>query len=286
MSDFVCLTGALCWRHPEVYWPVKLNLESAGIEVKPILKTSNVWLRDYFPIRAGGRLVRFQYDTRGHKKYPQLDVSNEPWTGVFNEPIFNVPIILDGGNVVQHPSKAIFTDKVIKDNGPKVVDELERIFNAEIIIIPIEPGDTLGHSDGIVKFIDTDNVLVNGYEAVAKRDHAFIAYQEELESALADHNLTVHRFPNAYDAWNWNMTEKQFRQCFPESDSFNPGFGYYLNFLKIDKTILLPAMKIPRDKDAYFATKAHFPDHRIVMIDCSCLSMEGGLLNCISWSDE
>jgi agmatine/peptidylarginine deiminase len=276
------MTAALCQRYPEVFFPIKLNLEVAGVEVKIIHKTENVWIRDYFPISINNKLFRFQYKTIGYEDYPQLDVSNEPWTGVFNKPIYVNSIILDGGNIIHGFDRIIMTEKVIQDNGKGVVADLEKLLGTRAIIIPVEPGDNLGHSDGICKIIDVNHILINDYSQIAKRDKAFINYQKELEQILVSYGFWIYKIPNAYDQWQWSMTEKQFRQLFPSADDFNPGFGYYINFLKVADTILLPAMKIKEDAEAYQVVKKHYPECRVVMVDCSRLSMEGGLVNCIS----
>ncbi len=282
-NSTICMTEALCRRYPEVYWPARVNLEAAGVDVKTIWSTQNIWIRDYFPVSANGKLVRFTYKTVDYEKYRQLDISNEPWTGVFPKIISYYPsILLDGGNLVCGFGKALITEKVIWDNGAGVVADLEKILNCKVIIIPVEPGDDLGHADGIVKFIDVRNVLINDYSQTAKKDKAYIAYQKALEAVLYANGLKSCKIENAYAQWNWFMSEKDFRQAFPMADDFNPGFGYYINFLQVADTILLPAMKIKEDAKALQTVQKHYPDCRVVMIDCSRLSMEGGLINCVT----
>jgi hypothetical protein len=271
----------LALRYPEIYWPVRLNCEAHGIEVKTIFHTENIWLRDYFPLQINGNFFRFQY--KSNKRFPQLDVSNEPWTGVI-APIRELQQFIDGGNIVHFAGKMILTEKVTKDNGSVIISQLERIFDCEIIIIPVEPGDDLGHADGIVNFINQNNVLVNDYSAVAKKDKRLYAYEEALQTILESHNLVCHKIPNAYDEWNWRMTERDFRYLFPRADDFNPAFGYYINFLQVGDLIFLPAMKISRDKEAFEVVKKHFPEYTVIMVDCSGVAFEGGLVHCVSWN--
>ena len=137
ITNFVCLTTALCHQYPEVYWPVRINLEASGVQVQT-MRCNNKWARDFMPISIEDRLIRFQYKTIGYEKYPQLDVSNEPWTGVFDKPVYVYPIILDGGNLVYGFGKAIITEKVIWDNGKGVVADLEKILGCKVVIIPVE----------------------------------------------------------------------------------------------------------------------------------------------------
>ena len=275
----VCIVEHLRTRYPEVYWPVKINLEARGIKVVPVRDTKNIWIKDYFPIQVNGEFIRFKY-TRD-PRYPHMDISNEPWTGIV-APIRESNIIIDGGNIVQGFGKFILTEKVIHQNGHEVVEKLEKLFESEVIIIPMEPGDTLGHSDGICRFLDRDTVLVNDYSLIEEKDPSFHGYQGQLEMALSVHGLKVKLFPNGYTEWDWHMTEAQSRKLFPEADEFNPGVGYYINMLQVDDLILLPAMKIPMDADAFKRAKELYPNSDVVMVDCSRLSMEGGLLSCIS----
>ncbi len=278
----VCMANSLASRYPEVYWPIKINLAARGIDVKTI-RSGNLWIRDYFPVQINGKLFRFQY--KKNEKYPQLDVSNEPWTGIL-APITVYSHIIDGGNIVYCGGKAVMTEKIYQDNKGLDVAQLEKLLDCQIIVIPIEPGDDLGHSDGIVRFIDRSNVLVNDYSGVAKKDKRFYAYQAQVEGILDDHNLLVHHIPNAYDQWNWNWSEKEFRRFFTEADDYNPAFGYYINFLQVANLLFLPAMKIPQDAEAYKVVKKHFPECDIIMVDCSRLSFEGGLIHCVTWASR
>ncbi len=280
LKDTVFVTATLGYRYPQVFWPLKINLEVAGVKVQVIHGTSNIWIRDYFPVITKSGLAKFNY--KGYPRFPQLSISNCPWKVLQTWSDF--PITLDGGNVVRQNDRVVMTDKVIKDNNLSVLERLEDILEAEIILVPMEPGDELGHSDGIVKFIDDKNILINDYAGTAKRDKKFLVYQDRLYKLLIQKGLNVHLLHNAYHEWDWDLTEEQFRKCFPDADDFNPGFGYYINFLKVKKTILLPAMKLEMDTKAFLTIKHFFPNHRIVMIDCSSLSMEGGLLNCVTWS--
>jgi agmatine deiminase len=282
--DVVFVTQALAWRYPEVYWPLKINLEANGIVVKTINRTRNIWIRDYFPVQVDGEFLRFNY-SYGEKwlaKYPQLDLSNEPWTGHIAPIRYFPQIKLDGGNVVQGYNKVIMTDKVIKDNSTSVISQLEKILNAEVIIIPVEPGDSLGHSDGICQFVHPKRVIINDYSLVAEKDKRFIEYEKKLTKALDKSGLLYDHMPFGYAEWDWKMTEKQFRESFPEADDFNPAFGYYINFLLVGNVILMPAMRIPMDIEVMNYLKSIYTQCNIIAIDSQKLSMEGGLLHCIT----
>lgn len=281
LTDTVYLTESLAFRYPGVYWPMRINLEANGITVKTVSRTRNIWIRDYFPVQVNGEFIRFQYG-KENEKWPQLDISNEPWTGLFEKPIKESKLKIDGGNIVQGCGKVILTDRVIKDNGKGVIGKLENLFQAKIIIIPMEPGDSLGHSDGICKIIDEKTVLINDYSSIFDKDKRFIKYSKALIQLFKSEGFNVELMPYGHGDWDWEMTEAQFRQICPEGDDFNPGFGYFLNFLMVKGLILMPAMKLRKDTEGMATLRRLFPGFNVVAIDCAKLSLEGGLLHCVS----
>uniref|UniRef100_A0A914XFY3 Agmatine deiminase n=1 Tax=Plectus sambesii TaxID=2011161 RepID=A0A914XFY3_9BILA len=76
-------------------------------------------------------------------------------------------LILDGGNVVDNfIDSAIVTDRVLKDNPTmsraSIEQELRLKLNySRIVIIPSEPDDRTGHSDGMVAFLDKKILAVS-----------------------------------------------------------------------------------------------------------------------------
>jgi agmatine deiminase len=284
LTTIVYFSEALQTRYPDVFKPAKLALESNGIEVRLVKHTQNIWVRDYFPLQVRDHYVRFSYKTVGYDKWPQMKVSERAWNGIC--PIIESPIILDGGNCQRLGDVAIITEIVFKHNPKwipkKLLNELERLLECRVILIPAEPGDDLGHSDGIVKFIDEKTVLVNDYSSIFEKDPRFIKYMERLSKILENSGYTVETLPFGYDDWDWNMSEKEFRKQYLEADDFNPGPGYYVNFLLVAGLILLPVMRKPKDVEVMRKMRALYPGFNIVPIDCSKLSMEGGLMACVS----
>jgi agmatine deiminase len=279
-DDIVYLTEALARRYPEVYWPVRINCEAHGVRVITVNNTRNIWLRDFFPQQINGELIRFQYG-RKWDAWKVLDISNEPWTGLFEKPIRENHLVIDGGNIVQDgQGKAILTDKVIDVNGREVIAKLEKLFKT-VIIIPAEPGDTLGHSDGIVAFVDSNTVLINDY---AKQGQEYIEYEKTLRKILASYGIKVEFMPYVYGESPFELTEEQFRKLDSDFDEYNPAWGYYLNFLRVQGVIFLPVFKIKKDAEAMSTLKRLYPHHSIIAVDCSKLSWGGGLLHCISAS--
>lgn len=285
LTTIVYFADCLKERYPDVFYPAKINLEANGITVKTIKEASNIWVRDYMPIQVGDHFVKFEYADSNfeHRKTPKIGCWDK-----FAVPCIISPIILDGGNIVRGFGKIFITEKIFEDNRlqkkNKLIHKLSSLLQSEIILIPIEPGDKLGHSDGIVKFVDEKTVLINDYSTMFGKDERFIEYDKKLRKILSKHDFGIEVLPFAYADWDWNMSEKDFRKQYPFADDFNPGFGYYINFLLVRGVILLPVMGIKKDFEVMRKMKFLYPNYNIVAIDCSKLSMEGGLLNCISWN--
>jgi len=272
-------------RYPLVYYPLITNLKANGIEVE-LLDTLNIWTRDYMPIQTKTGFVKFKYKTLKYEQYPQLriDFDSPYWVPLFKR--FNnlqySNIVLDGGNCQMNLEKdvAIITDVVIKNNPDYtrkgLLEELSKLLEAKIIIIPKEYGDELGHADGIVKFIARDKIFLNEYDG-----KLMVKYNNKVKGILQSNGLTVIDFP-----YYWHlrprMTEDEFRKKYVDADDFNPSWGYAINFLKIDRLAVVPVFNIKQDKEIIDTVRKYCPDCSVVAIDCSELSMEGGLINCVT----
>jgi agmatine/peptidylarginine deiminase len=228
--------------------------------------------------------VKFHYGY-GEKvrQYPQLGVP--PFCYAHLQPEMS-GLGLDGGNVVRYGDRAIVTDIIYLHNKwltkKKLRAALEDVLDAEVIVIPHEPYDSLGHADGIVKWIDDKTVFINDYKSWYRDSSYQSRYGDRLMANLEKHGLKVITFPYVFSRCP-KMSEKDFRVKYPQADDFNPGFGYYINYLQVKGLILVPQFGIEQDSEPIKLLKRHFPDCTVEGIECADLSMEGGLLNCCTY---
>jgi agmatine deiminase len=278
----VHISAALAEQHPRVFNEMMVAFEAANVSTNLIQGTSNIWVRDWMPIQTMLGRIEFVYGNETRRKYPILKI-NQAEIGEFIEGL--LPFVLDGGNVVQNETHVLITEAVFRDNPSlerkTVMRFLEGLFGKQLVILPVEPGDTLGHADGIVAFAEGNTVLINDYtsEETAQMD----AYQSHLSKLLEVVGLEVVPFPYAYYQCP-HLTEKEFREKYPLADSRNEAAGYYLNFLALPKLVLLPVFGFEYDEDAIATAKKHFPGRTIVPIECFDLAMTGGLLHCTTWT--
>lgn len=272
MSETVYFSSALS-RYPDLLDEAASFLKENGVTVKLVEGTKNIWIRDWACLQIGDHFVKFRYIP--DKKYPQLKVLPSCYEQF--DPIHS-NVILDGGNVVKRGDKAILTKKVLKDNPGLNISKLEKLLEAEITLIPIEPYAPIGHSDGICHFLPNGSILTNNYQTPQKY---YREYYKRLLGVLK--GFSIELFPCAYSKCP-QMTLKEFRRQYPDGDDFNPAFGCYINYLEVGNVILLPKFEIVEDEEALTKIKHLYPEYKVKQIDCSDLSMEGGVLRCISWN--
>jgi agmatine deiminase len=287
-TNIVYVSECLNKRYPKIYTSLVSALCAHGIKYGCIQKTDNIWARDFMPLQVDDHFIKFSYKGYGigYDGYPWLKVHKKSYSFLNN--VKTSSIILDGGNCQRQGDIACITDIVFKHNPQyekiDLIKELERLLQAEIVIIPVEPGDDLGHTDGILKFtpsgiFERPLVLINDYSVMKQKKWS--EYQEKLIKRLNKANIDHSLFPYAYQK-NPKMTEKEFRIKFPNADDYNPAFGYYINFLWVSNLILMPTFGIQEDESCGEILRKYFKGCSIVPIDCKEISMEGGLINCIT----
>src|SRR4029079_14048869 len=109
------------------------------------------------------RYVQFRYQPDYLKGHEQLITDESVCRSIPQlKECLSSTINLDGGNVVAATDKVIMTEKVFGENPrfrpQNLRKKLQRLFQAECIFVPREPYDPIGHSDGLVRFLDDTTV--------------------------------------------------------------------------------------------------------------------------------
>jgi agmatine deiminase len=270
-ANFVFVSDLLEPRYPPLVDRLRGILGEHGISLRIIKGTQDIWCRDYMPVQvAPARFVRFRYA-------PDYLVGYEDTITDFDkiDPIPEIvryqqsKIVLDGGNVVRSGKRAIVTDKLFHENAgvepDNLLDLLQRLLNVdEVIVIPQEPGDEIGHADGIVRFLDAETVFINDYSEVAR------PFGRRLQSVLRRASLKWIKLPYSPVA--------------EETDDIPSAVGCYANFLMVRGPIVIPTFGTPEDEAARQVLIERAPQSTIESIDCLDLAQEGGVLNCVTWS--
>lgn len=240
-------------------------LDSHGIEYSFLENTRDIWVRDFMPVRTrAGKYISFRYEPRYLYDDPELrtDFRRDISAQLSLENIVCSDINLDGGNVVFSPSKtkAVISDRVFEENddhtSAELVRELERLLEAQVIIIPSLHSDMTGHADGMVRFVDENTVVGN-------RTRYRSGLEVQIKIALRNHGIEVYDFPY-FDS---------------KGDS---AVGCYLNFLDMEQALFLPVFDAQTDSEAVDAAKDIF-NKPIIPVNVNEIAVRGGVLNCISW---
>jgi len=258
----------------EIDFPALIaSLRSAlqGVPIDIIPGTSDIWCRDYMPIQLDeDRFCQFVYAPDYLREHQHLITPPDKCRLPIMNDYRQEPIVLDGGNVVASRTRVILTEKIYKENPsierPRLRSRLKEIFQAECIFIPKEPYDTVGHSDGVVRFVAEDRVLINDYSDVDP------AYGTRLRSLLETKGLEVETLPM--------FQEKVKRQ----PGELYSAVGLYINYLRVGDVVVLPEYDIPEDEAAMEKVCKAMPDARVFQLPCRSLAEKGGVLNCISWT--
>lgn len=263
----VYFSSLLAIDFPNVYNQLNTILKEHNVQIGLLEKTKDIWCRDYMPVEAAnGSYIQFQYQPDYLKGYKELLSDPSLVNAALGiEPHYS-NIVLDGGNLVKHGSKAILTDKVFIENPTydkdRLIEEIKSLLQLdELIVIPRQPYEMTGHADGMVRFIDESRVLINDFSKESK------TFNTTLAKTLEKAGLKIEQLAYLDDFYT------------SERD-----WGAYINFLQTEDLIVVPTFGIIEDLFVLVTLEQIYPAYQVVNIHVPELIKEGGALNCISWT--
>lgn len=249
-----------------------------------VYHTRDFWTRDYMPIQVDENVfVKFVYhpDYLQDQKMYLTDVDkvirNCPFAQDYE--IVNIPLVVDGGNMVfckgekrgTETQFVVMTEKVFCENPKLSKEQIEWILkcafqepNLTIVWLPWDQEDTFGHTDGIVRYVGITStgkpkVLVN--LELYDDDIA-----ERMYTALARLFEVIELQLSRYDDLSWA----------------------YINSLQTCDFIIIPGLGDEvADAEALAQYKFLFPQygeniHQVQMREF--IAENGGALNCLTWT--
>jgi len=273
-TNTVYFSEKLQEQSPEIAKQIADTLGLLGAKPVFLKGTKDIWARDYMPVQVDTRKF-IQYTFYPDYLLKLEDIKSDPDTicADLNLNALRSDIVLDGGNVVKSANCVILTDKIILENKLKYNKEqllvkLRELFEVDkIVFIPWDRGERYGHADGMVRFIDSETVLLQGYYRTRK-DLFEDGFIDQLLGSLKENHLK-------YEFLDVDYTEK-----------INSKFAY-LNYLQTKDFILLPSLGIDKDDEKLKdEISKYFPGYgnRIRKIKMNSIISRGGALNCISWT--
>ena len=269
-TNFLYLADTLPKKYPAFFKRLEKVLNDGKIEFALLPNTKDVWAVDYMPIQIDlNKFVRFIYNpsylqtTKYLKTISDVDkicVDIGIETSKSN-------ILIDGGNVTRTTDKVIMTERVFTENPTyqrkKLIKELHELLQIDkLYFVPEQPGDFTGHSDGMLRFVDENTIIINDYKKEKKE------FYEAFKIAIEKTGLEAIEIP--YNVYNNNRDEQ--------------ANGDYINFLQMKNIIVIPTFGIKEDDLAVRQLETIFAGNKIVTIDSNEIANDGGILNCITWN--
>ena len=243
------------------------TLTANGEAYSLIENTRDVWVRDFMPIKTrSGRYLSFRYQPSYLIEHEDLQTDYKDIESQFDFDVTYSNINLDGGNVVFSPSKkkVIISDRIYSENKEyeknKLVAEVSKLLEAEIVVIEALKQDLTGHADGMVRFASEDTVLINKTECK-------MGLEQRHKKKLEEEGFKVIEFP------------------YYNSHCGKDATGSYLNFLETPRHIFFPIFDIPEDEIALSTAREVF-SKKVIPVKITEIPKEGGVFNCISWEDK
>lgn len=271
-TNYVYFSSHLETKCPTTFKQLKHSFEKFKINFGILPHTNDLWVVDFMPIQIKQNyFLQYTYnpDYLKFKKYEHTKTDAKSVCDELGIVANKVSIVLDGGNIVKSKTKAILTSKVFKENPNypehNLINEIKNQLQVEqIIVIPQEPKDFVGHSDGMVRFINENTVLINQYP----NDKTYQDFGYNLRWSLKNAGIDYVELP--YTSW--------------QNDNANDATGCYINFLEIGNYIFYPVFANHNDQLALIQLQKVFKDRQIFDIDCRELAKFGGVLNCATWN--
>jgi agmatine deiminase len=244
-------------------------------------RIGDIWVRDFAPLQTISGAVAFIYDPeyapRRHSRSVQQSLlgllrTDPAFAGI--GPVVQVDLRLEGGNITHDGAgTAIVTDKILSRNRSRGRREIEKIMRDalaldRLVIVPSEPGDRFGHVDGMMRWVNERQILLNDYSGSDAADRAFAGQLLR----LLDRELgRVERCTIPYPA------SRDVYRRWPDAA------GNYVNFLRTRNRIYVPLYGLPQEDLVRKIFERLFAD-RVSYVYPGALTRYGGVLNCITWA--
>jgi agmatine/peptidylarginine deiminase len=286
-----------------------VNNEPAGKEIKALYPKKNIevievrnfneiWLRDIMGFNTGiNRIYRPIFKPDYYNEiYDQeyLDLIETQVKQIFMRSIgaevVELPLILDGGNLITNGEIGFVTDKVIKQN-PEMAIYIGKILHdylgIETIMVKSNKKDKLAHTDGYMNFLNKETLCISQYPDIdfLKDDRIYANELYKMAKSLDLKIIPIYDRPVAEKAVEGSEPLNS-----KPGNCLYSARGVFVNFLILNDTIILPEYTIPSykkemDYNAVNRQALTNMGYNVIMINCDDLARLGGSLHCISFTN-
>lgn len=256
--------------------PVFLELEAVlrswNVEVEVLQQGDtplDIWIRDWGFVEGAFFLYSPDY-ARGLYSTKDIATARRALVQRLGLRCRSLPIVLDGGNLIHKGKVALLTEKVCAENKHLTCLEIERSVLSlgfeRVVFLPVEPGDEIGHADGMCRFLSEDILLVNNYDMAPMRSFAR-RLRRVLKAAKLDAEIV--ELP-------WFYQDEA-------TDGVPSAVGCYMNFIYLAQGIILPTFENRKDDQALDILRS-LTQTPVAPVFATPLARLGGVFNCASLS--
>lgn len=252
----------------------------------------DVWCRDHGPIfvkhldHGGLAVTDWEFNAWGGKFAPfdQDNTIPRKVAGALGLECFAAGMVLEGGAIEVNSFGQLLTTEAVLLNpnrNPGLSrDQIEERLRDYLGVIQvlwlgrgIEGDDTDGHIDDLARFVDDTTIVASLDPERSSPNHGVLAenlarLHEFLTPCAKPFDIAGIPLPEPCEVPGWRLP------VLPAS---------YVNFLIINRALLVPTFRQPRNDDrALGILRELFTGREVIGIDCLDLVEEGGALHCIS----
>ncbi len=253
-----------------------MQLTNLSEDVFPIAYVKDIWVRDFAPIQSKSNYLKLKYNPTYDSQIDNEDIERS-FLGFFKDFEINnlelIDLCLEGGNFIHNgKGTAIITDKIYQQNQQKNARQIEDLIKnklaiEKLVIVPTEPDEPTGHIDGMMRWLDSERLLINNYQNLYPNTN----FYEELNSCLARQLPDVARVILPY-----LPVDKKY-------EDWESAEGNYINYLRTKNRVYVPVFNNSLEPEIKQIYKQIF-NNKVSFIDSNAVAKYGGLLNCLSWN--
>jgi agmatine/peptidylarginine deiminase len=244
-------------------------------DVKPIVVSGfyEVWLRDIMGFSCDDFVLKPKFKPDYCK-----DIYTEDYLRIIDKqtryiisktidvPVKNCDLVWDGGNLGTNGKQAFVIDKIVKDNPTIDLDVyFKNYLNLELVLLPQNKYDILGHTDGCLQFINSNTAAVS---CLSGKENSYDQnYIKEIVENLKRSNVDLKRTDDfiSIDVQNGICSSR----------------GIHVNFLQLNEQLIYPWYN---NKSVNIEQRLGSSFNVLKRINSNKISELGGSLHCISFT--
>ncbi|WP_159729946.1 agmatine deiminase family protein [Sphingobacterium sp. 18053] len=265
-----------------------------AIESIIIKDWDEIWLRDCIGFINNNKLVKpiyfpmycdYRFRWKYFKKINQL--SKEIIRSFIGKEMIDIPLIWDGGNLINNDRYGFMTSKIIEDNPSfskfYIEHMIEDYLGIKSIVIPRQKEDAIGHIDGFASFVNDRRLAVSLYPNMPflKDDNIYLDGILSIANDVGLETMRIHDRP-IDQSIKCQCRKKKRSGCYSVSR------GIYINNIILNDTVILPQYSLPTKKETDYYNRVNVELYtklgfKTETVNCDNLSQFGGSLHCLSY---